>query len=65
MSWWLRLPVHESGSIAKMLPDFVFIAPSKPLRGKKYGPQSRRDAKKRRRKRTNVSAIYHLALFSI
>jgi hypothetical protein len=24
VSWWLRLPVHESGSVAKMLPDFVF-----------------------------------------
>ena len=32
MSWWLRLPVHESGSIAKILPDFVFKASCKFLR---------------------------------
>lgn len=55
MSWWLRLPVHESGGIARMLPDF-FYSSLAVFAKKKYCTQRRRDAKKRWRNRTENSA---------
>ena len=55
MSWWLRLPVHESGSIAKMLPDFVFIAPWLSLREKNM---ARQDAEKQRKEGENEAMIF-------
>ena len=59
MSWWLRLPVHESGSVAKMLPDFVFIAPWLSLREKNM---ARKDAETQRKERGKGLFIFLITL---